>query len=152
VAAEVAQAYAQAHQAARRADLAEAGLRAAAASAEKNLAALSATREKGGVVQTLVRPLEAVAAVQALAQAYSDYYGAVADYDRAQFRLYRALGQSAGSLAGALPACTSPGPDATSLRARLGMPVFDSEPNSTANFPDLNRISEQLPPAPRLRP
>jgi hypothetical protein len=36
-----------------------------------------------------------VAAVQALGQAYSDYYAAVADYNRGQFRLYRALGQPA---------------------------------------------------------
>ncbi len=46
----------------------------------------------------LVRPQEAVAAVQALAQAYVDYYGAVADANRAQFRLYRALGQPAQCL------------------------------------------------------
>ena len=39
--------------------------------------------------------LLAVAAVQALAQAYGDYYAAVADYNRAQFRLYRALGRPA---------------------------------------------------------
>jgi hypothetical protein len=37
--------------------------------------------------------------VQALAQAYNDYYGAVADYDRSQFRLYRALGHPAQALA-----------------------------------------------------
>jgi hypothetical protein len=44
---------------------------------------------------TLVRPQEVVAAIQALSQAYLDYYGAVADANRAQFRLYRALGQPA---------------------------------------------------------
>jgi len=33
-----------------------------------------------------------VAAVQVLGQAYDDYYATVADYDRAQFRLYHALG------------------------------------------------------------
>ena len=33
--------------------------------------------------------------MQALAAAYTDFYAAVADYDRAQFRLYRALGQPA---------------------------------------------------------
>ena len=43
----------------------------------------------------LVRPQEAVASVQALAQAYTAYYGAIADANRAQFRLYRALGQPA---------------------------------------------------------
>ena len=52
----------------------------------------------GNQVVLLVRPQEAVAAVQALAQAYDDYYGAVADANRAQFRLYRALGQPAQCL------------------------------------------------------
>ena len=46
-------------------------------------------------VTLVVRPFEAVAAVQALAQSYADYYGAVADANRAQFHLYRALGQPA---------------------------------------------------------
>jgi hypothetical protein len=31
-----------------------------------------------------------------LAQSYADYYTAVADANRAQFRLYRALGQPSG--------------------------------------------------------
>jgi hypothetical protein len=39
--------------------------------------------------------LAAVQAVQSLGQAYLDYFGAVADANRAQFRLYRALGQPA---------------------------------------------------------
>jgi outer membrane protein TolC len=106
VAAEVAQAYAQAQTAARRADLAEKGLRAALASADKNLVALGQTKQTGGVVQTLVRPQEAVAAVQALGQAYIDYYGAVADYDRAQFRLYRAMGHPVQALAGSATNCS----------------------------------------------
>ncbi|WP_168219077.1 hypothetical protein [Limnoglobus roseus] len=44
------------------------------------------------------RPLEAVAAVTALDQAYRDYYQTVADHNRAQFRLYRVLGQPAQAL------------------------------------------------------
>jgi outer membrane protein TolC len=95
VAAEVAQAYAQAQLAARRVEVAEKAVRAARDSADKNLVALSQTKGAGDQVVLLVRPQEAVAAVQALAQAYSDYYGAVADANRAQFRLYRALGQPA---------------------------------------------------------
>jgi len=58
-------------------------------------------------LQTLVRPQEAVAAVQELGQAFIDYYGAIADYDRAQFRLFRSLGHPAQTLAsegaGSLP-------------------------------------------------
>jgi hypothetical protein len=98
VAAEVAQAHAQAQSAARRVTSAEKGVRAAAASAEKNFRALRGTRGAEGKVVLLIRPQEAVASVQALAQAYSDYYGAVADANRAQFRLYRALGQPGQSL------------------------------------------------------
>jgi outer membrane protein TolC len=113
VAAEVARYYAQAQLAARRIDLAEKGVRAAAASAEKNLGALKTTKEAAGVRQTLVRPQEAVAAVQSLAQAYFDFYGAVADYDRAQFRLYRAMGHPAQALIGEGSLCV-PAPQGAS--------------------------------------
>src|SRR5262249_37560204 len=48
--------------------------------------------------------------VQALAQAYASYYGAVADANRAQFRLYRALGEPAQLVADQLaPACAGQG-------------------------------------------
>ena len=99
VAAEVVQAYSQAQLAARRVDVAENTLSVAVTSADKNLAALSQPKVVGNVVVLLVRPQEAVQAVQALAQAYADYYGAVADFNRAQFRLYRALGRPAQCLA-----------------------------------------------------
>jgi outer membrane protein TolC len=98
VAAEVAQAYAQAQLAGRRVGLAEREVRSAVESADKNLLALGESKKVGNQVVLLVRPQEAVAAVQALAQAYLDYYGAVADANRAQFRLYRALGQPAQCL------------------------------------------------------
>ena len=52
--------------------------------------------------------LEAWRAVQALSQAYTDFYSAVADYNRAQFRLYRALGHPAQVLGGGEPACLLP--------------------------------------------
>jgi outer membrane protein TolC len=98
VAAEVTQSYAEAQQSARRVGMAERGVRAAGSSAEKNLLALRQTKTVGGAVQLLVRPQEVVASVQALAQAYTDYYAAVGDFNRAQFRLYRALGQPAQTL------------------------------------------------------
>jgi outer membrane protein TolC len=40
----------------------------------------------------LSRPIELLQAIQALAQARLDYLQVVADYNRAQFRLYTALG------------------------------------------------------------
>jgi outer membrane protein TolC len=95
VAAEVAQAYAQAQFAASRVEVAERGVRSAVQSVDKNLIALGQTKGAGALTVTLVRPQEVVAAIQALSQAYIDYYGAVADANRAQFRLYRALGQPA---------------------------------------------------------
>jgi outer membrane protein TolC len=95
VAAEVATFYAQAQLASRRVEIAERGVRLSLESVEKNLAGLSQTRRTGELVVLIVRPQEVVVAVQALAQAYIDYYGAVADANRAQFRLYRAIGQPA---------------------------------------------------------
>jgi outer membrane protein TolC len=122
VAAEVARAYAEAETAARRADFATRGVRSARASADKNLIALGQTRAAGGQVQLLVRPQEAVAAVQALAQAYADYFGAVADFNRAQFRLYRALGQPAEAVLGGAD-CLAP-PDTTAAPATILAPTI----------------------------
>jgi len=52
----------------------------------------------GDQLTLVFRPQEAVAAVAALDQAYRDYYAAVADQNRAQFQLYRALGHPAQCL------------------------------------------------------
>jgi outer membrane protein TolC len=98
IAAEVVQAHTQAQMATKRVEVAEKGVRSALNSADKNLLALGQTKGAGNQMVLLVRPQEAVAAVQGLAQAYVDYYGAVADANRAQFRLYRALGQPAQCL------------------------------------------------------
>jgi outer membrane protein TolC len=106
VAAEVAQAYAQAQSAASRLGKAENGLRDAVESANKNFEGLGQTKTAGGkVIILVIRPQEVVAAIQALVLAYNDYYGSVADYNRAQFRLYRALGQPAQVLAGQGDGC-----------------------------------------------
>lgn len=92
IAAEVAQARAQVQSAAARIGDAEAGLKDALFSVEKNFEGLQQTRRIGDAIVLVIRPQEAVASLQALGQAYADYYGAVADHNRAQFRLYRALG------------------------------------------------------------
>jgi hypothetical protein len=95
VAAEVAQALEQARSAADRLRDAEAGMRDAADTAAKSFEGLGQTRRAGNVILLVVRPQEAVAAVQALALAYADYFAAVGDHNRGQFRLYRALGRPA---------------------------------------------------------
>ena len=45
------------------------------------------------------RPQEVVAALQQLQQAYINYYTSANDYNRAEFRLYHALGYPAQRLA-----------------------------------------------------
>jgi outer membrane protein TolC len=108
VAAEVVQAFAQAQEAAARQKEAEEGLKNAADSVEKHFEGLGQTKRSGNLIQLVVRPQEAVAAVQALAQAYADYYGALADSNRAQFRLYRALGHPAQLILGPTTSCPLP--------------------------------------------
>jgi outer membrane protein TolC len=98
VAAEVAQAHAQVESARQRLADADIGLREAADTLQKSLDGLSQTRRSGELLILVVRPSEAVLAIQGLAQANTDYYTALADYNRAQFRLYRALGQPAQCL------------------------------------------------------
>ncbi len=100
VAAEVAQAHAKAQSAANRLADAESGLKDAADSVDKNFQGLSQTRRAGDLIIMMVRPQEVIASIQALAQAYADFYSAVADHNRAQFRLYRALGQPAQFVTG----------------------------------------------------
>ncbi|HEV3143751.1 MAG TPA: TolC family protein [Gemmataceae bacterium] len=95
IAAETSQAFAQAELASRRVEIAERGLRLSGESAAQNLVGFGKTKTSGELEVLLIRPQEALAAVQALGQAYAEYYGAVTDANRAQFRLYRALGQPA---------------------------------------------------------
>lgn len=104
IAAEVVQACAQLESAAVRVVEAEVGIKDAVESAEKNIEGMGQTKRLGGSLLILViRPQEAVASIQALALAYNDYYGAVADFNRAQFRLYRALGYPAELVGCPLP-------------------------------------------------
>src|SRR5205085_12306214 len=104
-----AQAHAQAQSAAARLVAAEAEVRDAVDSADKNLQGLGRTKDAGKLLILLIRPPEVLAAIQAPGQAYTDYYTAVADYDRAQFRLYHALGRPAQAVAGDESACPVPG-------------------------------------------
>ena len=101
VSAEVVRAHAELTRSARRLAAAEQGVSSASASAEKSLRGLGQTKRVGEQLELVIRPQEAVAAVEALGQAYRDYYAAVADQNRAQFRLFRALGHPAAALANA---------------------------------------------------
>jgi len=109
VAEEVVQSYALAQTSAKRVRETEVQLKEAQTSMEQNLVGLSQPKRAGNLVQLIVRPQEVVAAVNALNQAFTDYYEAIADYNRGQFELYRALGQPAQQLLKD-PRCGAPAP------------------------------------------
>ncbi len=98
VAAEVAHARAEVESAAVRIGRSEVGLKEAKISFVGNLIWLCETYRFGDRLVLVIRPLEAVAALQQLEQAYDKYFISVNDYNRAQFRLYRSLGYPAGIL------------------------------------------------------
>jgi outer membrane protein TolC len=126
VAAEVVQAHAQLQTATTRAQDAEQELRNALESVEQNLVGLGQTKRAGDLILLVIRPQEVVAAIQALSQAYADYYGAIADANRAQFRLYRALGEPAQALLHDSPCNTAvppPAPPDTPVSAPCPPPV-----------------------------
>ena len=108
VAAEVSKAFAEVNAASERMKDAEPAFKDATDSLKKNMEAMTQTRRVGNIITLVVRPQEVVAAVQALASANSDYFTAVADYNRAQFRLYRAIGHSSKCLSGLVPAMDDP--------------------------------------------
>jgi outer membrane protein TolC len=152
VAAEVAQAYAQVQSAVARLGDAENEVKDAVDSVDKNLEGLGQTQPipgGGRLLVLVIRPQEVVAAVQALAQAYGHYYGAVADYNRAQFRLYRAMGQPAQWLT-----CQPADVPLTPPSAAPAQPSRESEPAATmtpARAPtddprNLGDLSQQVAP------
>jgi outer membrane protein TolC len=107
IAAEVVQAHAQVVSATERVAESEKGLKEALDSVEKNFEGLSQTKRLGGdVILLVVRPQEVVAAIQALSASYTDYYSAIGDANRAQFRLYRALGRPAKQVLQPQTLCT----------------------------------------------
>lgn len=135
VAADIVQARVQVKTAAARIHDAEDELRNAQRSLAENLTGLKNTRQVGDLPMLITRPQEVVAAVQALALAYGDYYAAIADYNRAQFRLYRALGNPANLLsdkvAGASTAA-SPGVRPSSARGPRAEPIPAPRPDNSA--------------------
>ena len=99
VAAEIAQAHAQLESATTRITRAEIGLKEAHITFAGNLKGLSETTRFGDLLVLVNRPQEVVAALQQIARAYDNYFLSINDYNRAQFRLFRALGYPAEILA-----------------------------------------------------
>jgi hypothetical protein len=126
VTAEVVQAHAQLCRAANRLKAAGEGVANAAETAEKNLRGLVPGKRVGDQLTLVFRPQEAVAAVAALDQAYRDYFAAVGEHNRAQFRLYRALGHPAQCLTNVPTrptAMPTPAPPTTPAPAPLLVPA-----------------------------
>jgi outer membrane protein TolC len=99
VAAEIVQAYSLVQQAEIRVAREELAVKEAQKTYAGNLKGLSQTTRFGDMLVLVNRPQEVVAALQMLFRAYNTYFQCVNDYNRAQFRLYRALGYPAGILA-----------------------------------------------------
>jgi len=162
IAAEVVSAFAAVRASAERVNEAEPALREAIELVNKTVEGLGQTRRTGDVLSLVVRPQEAVAAVQTFAQAGTDFFAAIADYNRAQFRLYRALGHSAECLAAAVPTpvYSPPTPPAVPVPAPVPAlpPIAIPEPNA-AQLPVIPlvpsvvpRVEEAVPPVASVVP
>jgi outer membrane protein TolC len=99
VASEVVRAEAQVRSAQTRVKEAETGIKEAHITFSGNMKALTQTTRIGDTQVVVARPQEAVAALTQLARAYDSYFITVAEYNRAEFRLFRALGYASEALA-----------------------------------------------------
>jgi outer membrane protein TolC len=130
VAAEIARAHTQLASAAVRLAVDERGVQEARAAYEGSVQNLGKIEPLGQAQVVVRRAFEVIDALRALSTHYDLYFTSVGDYNRAQFRLYRALGYPAGLLACERP----PGPSvpvplarqdrATDLAAVRRVPCF----------------------------
>ena len=99
VAADVTRAQARFQSAAARVVQADRALRTAIITFNGNFEGLQQTTRFGDVLVLVNRPQEVVFALQLLKLAFDEYFTTVADYNRAQFELFRALGYPAREIA-----------------------------------------------------
>lgn len=99
VAAEIVQAYARVQASLLRINKSETEVKEAKITFDGNLKAISETYRFGDRQILVNRPLEAVVALQQLMRSYNNYYNSVADYNKAQFQLFWAMGYPAKALA-----------------------------------------------------
>ena len=95
VAADVTRAQARIQSAAARVVQAERSMRDAIITFDGNYEGLAQTKRFDDVLVQVYRPQEAVIALTDLTQAYDEYFGTVADYNKAQFEMFHALGYPA---------------------------------------------------------
>jgi hypothetical protein len=99
IAEEVNEAQARVQSAAVRVVQADRSLRTGIITLNGTVEGMEHTSRFGVVLVPISRPQEAVYALQLLMQAFDEYYTTVADYNRAQFELFHALGYPASELA-----------------------------------------------------
>jgi outer membrane protein TolC len=99
VAGEVTRAHARVQSAAVRVLQADRSLRTGIITFNGNLAGLQQTSRFGDVLVLVNRPQEAVFALQLMYTAFEEYFRTVAEYNRAQFELFHALGYPAREVA-----------------------------------------------------
>ncbi len=102
--AEVTRAVSRLQSAAARVLQADRALRAGIITFNGHLEGLGQTRRLGNVLVLTFRPQEAVYSLDLLSLAFNEYFTTVAEYNRAQFDLYHALGFPAAELARFRPA------------------------------------------------
>src|SRR5262249_53383789 len=99
VAADVLRALARVQSAAARIQQADRALRTGIITFNGHLEGLEQTRRLGNVLVLTFRPQEAVYSLELLNVAFDEYFTTVADYNRAQFELFHALGYPAREVA-----------------------------------------------------
>ncbi len=130
VAEEVTEAHANLQSAAVRVVQADRALRTGIITLNGSTEGLEQTNRFGDVLQEITRPQEAIYALQLLMRAFTEYYTTVAEYNRAQFELFHALGYPAREVA----CLRSPG---------------DAVPVDTSRPIYLPRVGDGPPPATR---
>jgi hypothetical protein len=130
VAAEVTEAQARLQSATARVTQADRAVRASFIAFSGNYEGLQQTTRFGDVLVEVFRPQEVVYALGRLKTAFDEYFTTVADYNRAQFELFHALGYPASEIASIHP----PG---------------DIQPVDTSRPSYLPRVGNGPPPATR---
>ena len=129
VAADVTKAQADLQSAAARVEQADRALRSGIATFNGNYEGLQHTTRFGDVLVLINRPQEVVFALQLLKTSFDEYFTTVADYNRAQFGLFHALGYPAREITYVRPPGTIEPVDTT--RPDYLPPVGNGPPPAT---------------------
>jgi hypothetical protein len=129
VAADVTKAQADLQSAATRVDQAERGLRTGIATFNGSFEGLQNTTRFGDVLVLINRPQEVVFALQLMKQSFDAYFTTVAEYNRAQFELFHAMGYPAREITYVHPPGSAEEVDTT--RPNYLPPVGNGPPPAT---------------------